>query len=194
MNLKKINFFWGRTLKKQFFLRANLKKIIFLLRYPHVILGYSETSFCQKTSGRDDFFKTVETRRKFTLKSLYFWNRVSTVLQKSSQLDFFLKFSDRVKSLSESYSRIVRQWGSQLCMCRAVLGTWHSADHDCDIVQRRLHVLISGVPLKLHLFCEFLRPLVSEFDGGSEFLTRNWFWECPFIHLIITHISRDQVM
>ncbi len=57
-----------------------------------------KSSFFQKKSSRDDFFKTVETRRKFTLKSLYFWNRVSPVLKKSSRLDFFLKFSDRVKS------------------------------------------------------------------------------------------------
>ena len=51
----------------------------------------------KKKSSRDAFFKNAETRQKFTLKTLYFWNRVSTVLQKSSRLDFVLKFSDRVK-------------------------------------------------------------------------------------------------
>ena len=74
----------------------------------------------KKKSSRDDFFKTVETRRKFTLKSLYFWNRVSTVLKKPSRLDFFLKFSDRVKSRIFlklrrcRYVRNVGQCGSRL--------------------------------------------------------------------------------
>ena len=58
------------------------------------IFDSEEAHFVQKKPNRDDFFKTVETRLKFTLKSLYFWNRVSTVLQKSSRLDFFLKFSE----------------------------------------------------------------------------------------------------
>ena len=58
-----------------------------------------------------------------------------------------------------------------------IFGTLDSADHDCDIVQRKLHLLISFVPLTHLLFCEFRRPLVPEFRGGSEFLTGNWIWE-----------------
>ena len=73
-------------------------------------------------------------------------------------------------------------------------GTSDSADHDCDIVQRKLHLLISFVPLTHLLFCEFRRPLVPKFRGGSEFLTGNWIWEWFLIHLIFTHISRDQVL
>ena len=48
----------------------------------------------KKKSSRDDFFKTVETRLKFTLKSLYFWNRASMVLKKMSRPDFFCEFSN----------------------------------------------------------------------------------------------------
>ena len=142
----------------------------------------------KKKSSRDDFLKTIETRRKFTLKSLYFWNRVSTVLKKPSRLDFFLKFSDRVKSLSESYSR--------MCPC---------ADHCCarvlqragicdNIVQWKLPLSISLFLLRRILFCDFLEPLVSEFGGGSEFLTGCWFWKWFFIQVIDTDISRRQVL
>ena len=48
--------------------------------------------------------------------------------------------------------------------------------------------------LGVHVFCEFLGPLVSKSDGGSEFLTRNWFWEWFLIHLIKANISRRQVL
>ena len=82
-------------------------------------------------------------------------------------------------------------WASQphlLC------GTCHTADDDCDIVEGGPHYLISFVPLKHRLFCEFLRPLVSKFHGGSEFLTRNWIWEWFAIHLYDTNISQRQVL
>ncbi len=65
-----------------------LEKKLWLIMCCHFLgpdFCLEKSSFVQKKSSRDDFLKTVETRRKFTLKSLYFWNRVSTILKKSSE-------------------------------------------------------------------------------------------------------------
>ena len=138
----------------------------------------------QKVSKSFGFLNFVESRFQFILKSLYFWDRVSTFLKKSSRpVTVWFRF-DKMNF----HPTPIGHLDNLLC------GTCHTADDDCDIVEGRLHFLISFVALKHRLFCELFRPLVSKFDGGSEFLTRNWIWEWFVIHLYGANISHRQIL
>ena len=77
--------------------------------------------------------------------------------------------------------RNVIHWGSRLAHMMTVC--WRN-EFNWQLVS----------PLGVHLFCQFLGPLVSEFDGGSEFLIRNCVWASIFIHLIRAYISRYQLL
>ena len=166
--------------------RTTRKKVML-----HNVLSFSgppfwleKNSFVQKVSKSFGFLNFVESRFQFILKSLYFWDRVSTFLKKWSRpVTVWFPF-DKMNFHPAPIGHL------DLKPC----GTSDSADHDCDIVQRKLHLLISFVPLTHLLFCEFRRPPVPKFRGGSEFLTGNWIWEWFLIHLIYTNISRRQVL
>ena len=163
-----------------------------------------KNSFVQKKSSCDDFLQN----RRDSIQRISKRNQAVTAFSKPSRLDESLHWNPFTFGIESrrfwksrhgliSFWNSLTEWNPGFFWSSAdayIFGTSHSADHDCDTVQGKLHLLISFVPLKLHLFCEFLRPLVSEFDGGSEFLTGNWIWECIFINLINTRISHAQVL
>ena len=186
MHVDRSRFNWQpeRTTRKKVMLRNVLPffRSPFLTR-KKFICSKSFKKF-QKVSKSFGFLNFVESRFQFILKSLYFWDRVSTFLKKSSRPVTVWFLFDKMNFHSTPIWHLDHKH----------IRTWHTADHDCDIVEGGPHYLISFVPLKHRLFCEFLRPLVSKFDGGSEFLTRNWIWEWFPIHLIDADISQRQVL
>ena len=159
-------------------------------RRPHYLITRKKIHLFkkfQKVSKSVGFLNFVESRLywnpfTFGIESRRFWKS----RHGPSRFDFFLtKWISLVPNLA--------------------LRKCPSGDHDYDSVvqwavsyensvQRKPLQLIKNVPLKLHLFCEFMEPLVSEFRGGSEFLTRNCIWEWFSIQQLSAYISRRQSM
>ena len=90
-----------------------------------------KNSFVQKVqtvSKSFGFLNFVESRFQFILKSLYFWDRVSTFLKKPSRpVTVWFPF-DKMNF----HCTPIWHLSHQPC------GTCHSADDDCDIVEGKL--------------------------------------------------------
>ena len=147
-----------------------------------------KNSFVQKVSKSFKKFRLFKFRRV----PISVYTEIPLLLGSS------LDVSEKVVTARHSLISFWQNEFQPTLICWFAVGTSYTGDPDWHIWWLRVGETSSVdnlcFALGVHLFCEFLRPLVSEFDGGSEFLIRNCVWASIFIHLIVPHISRYQLL